>query len=145
MHSYQPTNEPAPAQVDQAQDTPHPIDRHVDRVNALFPVADDLPAHVAKRLLQQRPKRPAWNAKFGGATKVVRDPLDGDRDELVERIELLHSALLTAEEEIHAAQQRSSAGASNRFEKLAGFVAEIRIPPSGPALLGYWRYTPRGQ
>lgn len=38
MHSCQPTNEPAPAQIDQAQDIRHPIDRDVDRVNAPFPV-----------------------------------------------------------------------------------------------------------
>lgn len=110
---------------------PHPASAvtagpHLDRVNTLFDPAEFLPAHMAKRMLQQRPKTVAHNARFGGPTKVVRIPESWDREELLERIELMHSLLLTAEEEIAEAKARSGNGISNRFEKLAGFVAEAR-------------------
>lgn len=68
----------------------------------------------------------AWNANFDKPTKVIRVPEDWDRDDLLQRLELMHSALMNAEDELAQAKARAGGHLSNRFEKVAELVQELR-------------------
>ncbi len=86
-----------------------------------------MPASFVAYVEANETRPPAHNKKFDQGSKVARIPADWNVAELLESLELMHSVLSTAESELAEARSRSSNGQlSNRFEKLAQLVSDIR-------------------
>lgn len=87
----------------------------------------DLARHLARvDRFAERQSTTAWNANFDKPTKVIRVPENWDRDDLLQRLELMHSALMSAEDALAQAKARAGGHLSNRFEKVAELVQELR-------------------